>query len=113
MPYPIKIKYWKKTKYRITKSQENKDKANKQGNKNTKYICTNPPSQNKYINKWKNKTKKKCKWYTTKQNITRNEKEPMKENVKSKRTQNCIPVENNRFTFQEIKIFILYNIIEI
>jgi hypothetical protein len=58
MPYPIKIKYWKKTKYRITKSQENKDKANKQGNKNTKYICTNPPSQNKYINKWKHKTKK-------------------------------------------------------
>jgi hypothetical protein len=37
----------------------------------------------------------------------------MKENVKSKRTQNCIPVENNRFTFKEIKIFILYNIIEI
>jgi hypothetical protein len=49
MAYPIKIKYWKK--YKITKSQENKDKATKQGNKNSRYRCTNPQSQHKYINK--------------------------------------------------------------
>jgi len=29
------------------KSQENKDNANKQGNKNTRYRCTNPQSQHK------------------------------------------------------------------
>jgi hypothetical protein len=33
-----------------------------------------------------------------------NAKEPMKEKVKSKIAQSCIPFKNSRLTFQEIKI---------
>jgi hypothetical protein len=33
-----------------------------------------------------------------------NAKEPMKEKVKSKIAQNCIPIKNSRLTFREIKI---------